>query len=45
MFGEKNMLHSSLRILSHLWNMVVDRGIMPIETKLADWILSQVCTM
>ncbi len=23
MFGEKNTLHSSLRILSHLWNMVV----------------------
>ncbi len=22
-FGEKNTLHSSLRILSHLWNMVV----------------------
>ncbi len=23
MFGEKNTLRSSLRILSHLWNMVV----------------------
>ncbi len=48
MFGEKNTLHSSLRILSHLWNMVVDRGIMPIETKgarapsdfWAKWILN-----